>query len=259
VASVEESGRFDGKVSVVTGAARGIGEAYACALAQAGSAVAVVDLDIDRARLVARKIEARGGTAVAIEADVSDGQSVTRMTDEVMTRFGGIDHLVNNAALFGDREPWDALRGDIAVWERTFSINATSVLLCTRAVAPYMERRGGGSIVNQSSVAAFRPSADRLPYAVSKMAVVTVSQAFAALLGPQRIRVNVIAPGFIDTEGYQRQLTFRSSDAAQVSSLPLARRGQAADLIGGLLYLLSDASAYVTGQCLQIDGGMLMR
>jgi 3-oxoacyl-[acyl-carrier protein] reductase len=251
--------RFHRKVAIVTGAGRGIGEAYAKSLASAGASVAIADIDADNGERVATEIRRVGGAALAVPTDVSASDSVHNMVNAVSNAFGGIDYLVNNAGLFGDREPWDPMTGDIASWDRTFAINATSVLLCTRAVVPHMVRRGGGAIVNQSSVAAFRASAARLPYAVTKMAVVTLTYAFAGLLGPKGIRVNVICPGLVETEGYQKQMSYRSNDSEQIAALPLARRGVPADLTAGLMYLLSDDSSYMTGQCLQIDGGMMMR
>lgn len=248
-----------GKVSIVTGAARGIGEAYARALAECGAAVAVVDIDQDSAERAASGIRSGGGVAEAFVADVAQESDVDTMVADVAAHFGRIDHLVNNAALFGDRTPWDPLTGRIDQWERAIAVNATSVLLCSRAVVPFMHATGGGVIVNQASVAAYRAAPERMSYGISKMMVIGLTQSFATLLGPRNIRVNALVPGLVDTDGYRRQAALRGSDEAIVAGMPIARIGTPHDLIGGLLYLLSDDAAYVTGQCLQIDGGLVMR
>jgi 3-oxoacyl-[acyl-carrier protein] reductase len=253
------SAPFAGRVSIVTGAARGIGEAYARALAARGSAVAVVDVDKDAAEQVASGIRDGGGLGAAFAADVARESDVSAMVTDVAAHFGRIDHLVNNAALFGDRTPWDPLTGAIEDWDRAIAVNATSVLLCSRAVVPHMEQNGGGVIVNQASVAAYRATPERMSYGITKMMVIGLTHSLATLLGPRNIRVNALVPGLVDTEGYRRQAALRGSDGAIVAGLPISRIGTPGDLVGGLLYLLSEDASYVTGQCLQIDGGLLMR
>ena len=247
---------FEGKVAVVTGAGGGIGEGYAKALAAAGAKVVVAEIDANAGRLVAEAITAAGGEAVAIRTDVSSEDSTRAMAADAIEAFGGIDFLVNNAAIFKTMETKSLLDVTIDYWERFLRVNLTGALLCTRAVCESMTSRGGGAIVNQSSSAAYMPGSGY--YGIAKAATNSLTQNMAALLGPRGIRVNAIAPGPIDTEA-TRTLVPREFITHLTTNLVIKRLGTPDDLVGALLFLLSDQARWMTGQILCVDGGQIMR
>jgi 3-oxoacyl-[acyl-carrier protein] reductase len=249
-------GRLEGKVAVVTGAAQGIGRAYARALAAEGASVATVDVQSDGAEKAADEIRSSGGSAVGVTADVGDQASTEQMAEAVSQAFGGIDILVNNAAVYAGLKLGDPFAVDVAEWDRVMAVNVRGPWLCSRAVAPSMRTRGGGRIVNQSSVAAWGgPSL--LHYAVSKAGVIGLTRSLAKFLGPDKITVNAIAPGFMETDS-----TLSIIPANRLEQLigmqPVRRMGTPDDLTGALVYLCSDEAAFVTGQVLIVDGGTIM-
>lgn len=248
-------GRFDGKVSIVTGSAGGIGEAYARALAAEGASVVVADLDEDGARGVSDSIAADGGSAMAVKVDVSDPDSAAAMAAATVEAFGGIDHLVNNAAIYGGMQLDSLLNVDWAYYRRFMGVNMDGALVCTRACFKAMRRRGGGAIVNQSSTAAWLYAGF---YGLAKVGVNGLTQQLAHELGGLNIRVNAIAPGPIDTEATRTQVPGEFLDQ-MVQGLALKRRGTPEDLVGMCLFLLSDEASWVTGQILNVDGGQVFR
>src|SRR5689334_21290138 len=184
---------LEGKVAIVTGAASGgIGEAYARALAGARATVVCADINAAGARAVAKHVEIDGGTASAVEVDIADGASVAAMADEVTRRYGGIDILVNNAALMLQIVMATAMQFTREDWDRAFAVNVTGAWQCAKAVAPSMTERGGGRIVNQASAGAFPAET---VYGITKLAVVGLTTTLARELGPHGITVNCIAPG----------------------------------------------------------------
>ena len=241
-----------GKVAVVTGAGGGIGEAYARGLAAAGASVVVADINKDGAERVAREI---GGDALAIEVDVASPESTQALGERTATHFGGIDFLVNNAALFGGMKVAAYMTVDWDYYTRFMSINVNGALLCARACVPHMKKRGGGAIVNQSSTAAWMGAG---MYSLAKLALNGLTQGLARELGPQKIRVNAIAPGPTDT-GALHSVVPEAFIKPMVAQLPLARIGTPNDHVPMLLFLLSDAAAWVTGQIVNVDGGQVMR
>jgi len=246
--------RFTGKVAIVTGAAQGIGEAYATALAAQGAAVVIADLNQAGGEAVAAKIGADGGRALFVRTDVADAGSARDLAERTVAEFGGIDHLVNNAAIYGDMAFDLLITVDWDYYRRFMSVNLDGALVLTRAVYPHLQARGGGSIVNQSSTAAWLYSGF---YGLAKAAVNSLTQQLAHELGGMNIRVNAIAPGPTDTAATRKQA---GAAAAQlVKGLALKRLGQPQDLVGACLYLLSDESAWVTGQILNVDGGQVFR
>jgi 3-oxoacyl-[acyl-carrier protein] reductase len=246
---------FDTKVAIVTGAAQGIGEAYAKALGSAGAAVAVADLNLEQAERVAKEIEASGGRAAAVKVDVSDEKSTREMAAAVTERFGGIDFLVNNAAIYGAMKTESLLTVDWGYYQRFLDVNMNGALLCSRACFDAMVRRGGGAIVNQSSTAAWMSGGY---YSIAKAALNSMTLCLAAELGAQGIRVNAIAPGPIDTEA-TRTVVPAAYIAPLVASLALKRLGQPGDLVGACLFLLSDEASWLTGQVVAVDGGQSKR
>lgn len=247
--------RFEGKVAVVTGAAQGIGEAYAHALAAEGAAVTIADRNTEKGAQVAAAIRDTGGRAVFIETDVSSPESAAAMHDATVAEFGGIDLLVNNAAIYGDMKLDVLINVDWDYYKRFMAVNMDGALVCTRAVYKTMAARGGGAIVNQSSTAAWLYSGF---YGLAKVAVNGLTQQLAHELGWNNIRVNAIAPGPTDTEA-TRTVVHADYIDTLTERLALKRLGQPADLVGACLFLLSDEASWVTGQILNVDGGQVFR
>jgi NAD(P)-dependent dehydrogenase (short-subunit alcohol dehydrogenase family) len=248
------SDRFAGKVAIVTGAAQGIGEAYARALAAEGAAVLVADVNAEGGTKVAAGIEAEGGRAAFARTDVSDPCSAMAMAAAAVDRFGGIDYLVNNAAIYGGMKLDTLLKVDWDYYKSFMGVNQDGALACTRACYEHIAARGGGAIVNQSSVAAWHYASF---YGLAKVGINGLTQQLAHELGYLNIRVNAIAPGPTDTEGTRMFVGEGVSDL--VKSAALQRLGQPADMVGACLFLLSDEASWITAQVLNIDGGQIFR
>jgi NAD(P)-dependent dehydrogenase (short-subunit alcohol dehydrogenase family) len=246
---------FGGKVAIVTGAAGGIGQAYAEALATSGASVVVADIDEHGAESVAAGIRAGGGTATPCKVDVSRPASASAMAALSDDRFGGIDYLVNNASVFGNMKLDPLLNVDWDYLQHFLAVNVFGALVCIRACFRSMRKRGGGAIVNQSATAAYLFSGS---YGLSKAAINSMTAQLAAELGPMHIRVNAIAPGPIDTEGMRTAVPAVFVDQI-VSTLALKRRGTPDDLVGMCQFLLSDDANWVTGAVFNVDGGQVMR
>ncbi len=243
-----------GRVAIVTGAAQGIGRAYAAALAEVGASIVIADVDVPNGEQTARSIIDKGGAASFVEADVSLEDPVQRLVQSTQDYYGGVDILVNNAGIWGQAEK-DRLATSLEAWNRMFAVNLTSMFLLSRSVVPSMIERGGGVIINQSSIGAYLGGAAMPHYCTSKGAVNALTKTLAKELGPQGIRVNAIAPGCIATEGTLSQMGTEGVEAF-VALQCLKRIGDTDDLTGPLLFLASDESKFVTGQVLVVDGGV---
>ena len=246
--------QFKEKVAIVTGAGGGIGQAYAEALAREGAAVVVADINTEGAQKVADGIKGEGGNAIAVRVDVSDPDSAKEMAAQTLSEFGGIDYLVNNAAIYGGMKLDLLLTVDWDYYKKFMSVNFDGALVCTRAVYRKMAKRGGGAIVNQSSTAAWLYAGF---YGLAKTGVNGLTQQLAHELGGMNIRVNAIAPGPTDTAATRKQAGDASKEL--VKGLALKRMGTPQDMVGACLFLLSDEAAWVTGQIVNVDGGQVFR
>lgn len=243
-----------GKVALVTGASRGIGRAVAIRLAKSGAKIAVNYAGNQAAaEEVKQIIEANGGEAILVQADVSDAESVDTMVQTVMEAFGRIDILVNNAGITRDTL---LMRMKEADWNAVIQTNLTGVFYVTKAVAKIMMKQRSGKIVNMSSVVGLMGNAGQANYAAAKAGVIGFTKSMAKELAARNITVNAIAPGFIATD-----MTAVLSDKVKedlATKIPLGRLGEADDIANAVIFLVSDCASYITGQTLNVDGGMVM-
>jgi NAD(P)-dependent dehydrogenase (short-subunit alcohol dehydrogenase family) len=251
---------LDGKVAIVTGGAGGIGLAYCRTLGEAGAAVVVVDLDEEGARSAAASLEANGIRAIAVATDVGDEAAAQAMAERAREAFGGIDILVNNAAIMKEMPRRTSLiEYPLDWWERIIRVNLTGALLCARSCVPSMIERGRGKIINQSSAGAYTLNGG--PYSISKLGLVGLTINLARDLAQYKINVNAIAPGMIQDEA-TRSMGFAFDPAHEEQRLReevvLEAFGPPENLCGALLYLASPASDFMTGQCLRVDGGWVL-
>jgi NAD(P)-dependent dehydrogenase (short-subunit alcohol dehydrogenase family) len=248
---------LSGKVAVITGGAGGIGVVYAEALCDAGASVVVADLDFEAAQRTAEGLGAKGYRAIPAGVDVRSLESASAMAHAAIDAFGGIDILINNAAIMTDLPPYGLGNMPVSDWDRVMNVNLRGPLLCTQAVVPAMEGRGGGRIVNGLSAGAFMAGGI---YGVSKYALHGLTVNLASELGGRNINVNGIAPGLVDNEsGYAslpKDSPFRDALAA---AIPGKTSGPPEDLVGTLLLLCSKAGDWITGQTILVDGGWIAR
>jgi NAD(P)-dependent dehydrogenase (short-subunit alcohol dehydrogenase family) len=244
-----------GKAAIVTGAGGGIGRAYSRGLAEAGAAVVLADINIGAAQAAADELVSDGFDVLALQVDVTDEANVNAMAQLTAERFGSVDILVNNAALMAEIMTGGQLTTiPLEMWHRTLDVNLTGPFLCTRAVVPYMRQKGYGKIINQSSGGAWLGSSH---YGLTKLGIVSMTISLAKELAKDGIRVNAIAPGWVNTEA-GLSTTTPEVRAAIGRSIPFPF-GEPEDLVGGLVYLASAASDWVTGHTLNIDGGWIPR
>ena len=243
-----------GKVAIVTGGAKGIGFAVADDLARRGAAVLVADLD--GAEAAAARLRAAGHRAAGLRLDVASEADTAALAEAALAAFGGVDILVNNAAIFSTlkRRPFEEI--DPAEWRRVMEVNTLGIFLCCRAVLPLLKARGGGRIVNISSGVAFKGNPGMAHYVASKGAVVSMTRALATELGPSRILVNSVAPGLTLSDGVlENPELLAGAREFSVRTRALAREMTPADLVGAVAFLAGPDAAFITGQTIVVDGG----
>ncbi|HZC24028.1 MAG TPA: SDR family oxidoreductase [Candidatus Binatia bacterium] len=247
--------RLKGKIGIVTGAGSGIGRACAIALAREGARVALCGRRKERIEEVAREIGDRG---FAVAADLSRTSELNHLLDQTVSRFGGLDFLVNNAGILtvGNAEQITEDQ-----WDHLFNVNVRSVWLLSRGALPHMRKSGGGSIINIASTLGIVGARNRAAYAPSKGAVILLTKSMAIDHGHENIRVNAICPSFVETELTASLMAQVSDPAAarreRTASHPIGRLGRPEDVAGLAVYLASDESSWTTGAALPVDGGYL--
>lgn len=246
--------RLKGKVALVTGAASGIGFEFASRLAQEGAAVVIADLR--RSEEAAETLKARKLTAVGVVGNVANEGDVADMVHVAETAFGGLDILVNNAAMFSSLRPGPFTDIQPEAWRQVMEVNALGPFLTARAAVPIMRKRGGGSIVNVASNTVHKGAPGLLHYVSSKGAVIAMTRALARELGESGITVNAIAPGFTLSDGVLSNDSYQSTFRQAASDVRAIRRDQVPeDLVGALAFLVSEDARFMTGQTLVVDGG----
>jgi NAD(P)-dependent dehydrogenase (short-subunit alcohol dehydrogenase family) len=246
--------KLKGKVAIVTGGARALGRAYSLRLAQEGAKIAIADI-IDGKETV-EAVQKQGGEALYVKTDVTSEESTKEMAGKTIERFGRIDILVNNAALFADlvKKPfWEI---PAAEWDKVMAVNLKGPFLCSKAVYPQMKKQGKGKIINVSSGTFYKGLPHFLHYVVSKGGNVALTRSLAREAGDVGICVNTIAPGYIETEYFKEHPQDPPEVIkAIVASRCLKRAGTPTDLTGTIVFLSSDDSDFITGQTIIVDGG----
>ncbi|MDZ7393746.1 MAG: 2-dehydro-3-deoxy-D-gluconate 5-dehydrogenase KduD [candidate division KSB1 bacterium] len=246
--------RLDGKVAIVTGAARGLGQAMAIGLAEAGADLAIVDiLDLGATR---DRVEALGKRCVPIKADLALLESVDLIVNETLQAFGRIDILVNNAGIIR-RAP--VLEFSVKDWDDVMNINVRTLFFLSQAAARQMMKQGGGKIINIASMLSFQGGILVPSYTASKSAVMGLTRLLANELAPHNINVNAIAPGYMATDNTAPLRADPLRSKAILERIPAGRWGEPEDLKGAVVFLASEASAYMHGYTIAVDGGWLAR
>ncbi len=248
--------RLKDKTVLITGAAQGIGAALARGLAAQGAAVVIADILPGEA--VAEDIREQGGQALALDCDVTSAKIIQETIAETLARFGRLDAVVNNAALFGKVQNVSLFDIEVADWDRIMAVNARGPWLLARYAVPAMEQSGGGAIVNIASNRVFLGVPELLHYDASKGAVVAMTRSMARELGTKRIRVNCIAPGLTMSENVKLRAGIEERAPLIRDRRPIGRDQQPDDLVGTVVFLVSDESNFITGQTLVVDGGSVM-
>jgi len=246
---------LDGRIAFVTGAGGGLGEGICTSLAAAGAVVACADIELERAEAIAHGVAEQGGRSLALQADVSDSAAVSSAVERTIAELGGVDILVNNAAIY-PRRAWTEITEE--EWERVLAVNLKAYFLCARACHASMKERGHGRIVNVSSITFLVGFEMLLDYVSSKGGVVGFTRALAHEVGPEGITVNAIAPGAFPTDAEKIHPDPEGYNQWVLDQQCLKRRGAPDDIGSLVVFLSSDASSFITGQTVAIDGGWAM-
>jgi 3-oxoacyl-[acyl-carrier protein] reductase len=246
--------RLEGKVAIVTGGSGGLGRGFALRLAEEGAKVVIADINLEGGKAIAAKIEAKGGFALALKVDISSEEDVQHMVKETIAKFGRIDILVNNAAIYGGMEPKPFYEVKYDEMLRHMKVNVIGQWLCAKAVSPYMKEQGKGKIINMSSAVFARPLVRFAPYTVGKAALLGLTRVMAVELGQYNICVNSVAPGSVKTEGalslFSEEEMERRAQAGVIKRVSVVE-----DVTGLVAFLASDESDFISGQTIVVDGG----
>jgi len=247
---------LSGKVGIVTGSGRGIGRTLALALADAGAAVVVADVLTHQGEEVAQEVKNKGRDSISIKVDLSQKLEIEKMVSETMRHFGKIDILINNAAVNVFSPAEEFLLED---WNKVLSVNLTGVFLCAQAVGKVMIEQRKGKIINMASVGGMTGTYRKaVAYDSSKAGVINLTRSLAVEWGKYNIHVNAIAPGMIETDLTRKRLEDKEFCEYFVKRVPLGKIGQPEDLVGPVLFLSSEASNWMTGQTIVLDGGQTL-
>lgn len=244
---------LEGKVALVTGAAQGIGKAIAMLLAKNGADVIVSDINLEKAIETSKEIEAVGRRSIAIKVDVSKSEEVENMVERIISEFGRIDILVNNAGITRDKL---ILRMTEEDWDQVIDVNLKGTFNCTKAVIKYMSKQKSGKIVNIASVSGEMGNPGQANYSASKAGVIGFTKTIAREFAQRGINVNAIAPGYIETP-MTEVLPDKIKEELK-KMIPMERLGRPEDVAHAVLFLVSEASSYITGQVLNVNGGIYM-
>lgn len=241
---------LSGKVAIVTGASSGLGKVMAVALAGAGADVALCARTPEKIEAAAEEIRATGSKALGVSVDVRDNAQIHGLINKTLEAFGRLDILVNNAGGHFDKDPLELSdRG----WSAIMMENLTSVFMFSQAAAKVMKNQGCGSIISNTSVAGLRSYAINASYGAAKAGIINLTKTLAAALAPHNVRVNAIAPGLMATEAV---MPFYNSRPDMLAKVPMGRYGKTEEIAGAAVFLASDASTYVTGTTIVVDGGL---
>lgn len=246
------------RVVIVTGGAKGIGKVYSQRLIEAGARVVIADIDKAANDAWAEELVKSGGEAISQPTDVASAESTAAMAKAAIAKWGRIDGLINNASLMSvlERRSWAEIPVD--EWDRVMAVNLRGIFLCCRAVYPQMKSQGGGKIVNISSNRVWDGTPNRLHYTTSKAGVIGLTRALSREVGEDNITVNAITPGFTQSETQMASSTGAYVGNKTALNKALNRPQMPDDLVGAVMFLLSDASNFITGQTLNVDGGQMM-
>lgn len=247
--------RLDGKVAIVAGGSRGIGKAIALGFAEQGARLALGSRKQEALDRVAEEIRRKGTECLAVACHMGKPDQIRSFFDKVVETYGTVDILVNNAAT----NPYFGTFIDAPeeAWDKTLDVNLKGPFLMTQAAARIMIQKGGGSIINISSVGAFRANPMQGIYGVTKAGMVNMTKTFAQELAPVKVRVNAICPGLTETKFSEVLIQTKEIYDLALQKIPMKRHAQPEEIVGAALYLASDASSYVTGSCITVDGGMM--